>query len=98
MRSELFDRGDCPLEGLHTELAGCIAPDLDALLSGAVIGVVKRHDPTKPWKPLLQKLQALRRQVREPTVDTKSWHQNEIGEPAVAELPDLIGRLKPWTR
>src|SRR6266511_3953053 len=70
-RPQLVDRGDSTLDEPYLEPARGIARDLDGLLSGGVVGAVERHHPAETWKHLLQKLEALRREVRELAVDAR---------------------------
>src|SRR5262252_4206778 len=69
-RPQRLDGGDRPLDELDLEPTGRIARDSHGDLSGRVVGAVEDHDPAKLRHHLPQELEALRRELREPAVDT----------------------------
>src|SRR5690349_17928266 len=55
---------------LQLQLAGCVPRLRHAPLSDRIVRVVEHHNPAKPRHYLLEKLEALRREVRsKPAVD-----------------------------
>src|SRR3984893_11458337 len=73
------------LDELHLQLAGRIPRELYVPLSGAIVRIVKHHDPPEPRNHLLQKLEALGREIRKPPVDARE---------SPARLPEALDEAK----
>src|SRR5438128_8654126 len=78
------------LDELDLQLAGRIPRELHVPRRDAIVPIVKHHDPAEPRNHLLQKLEALGREIRKPPVDARE---------SPARLPEALDEAKrDWIR